>query len=77
MPSISKEREKIKSNNINVHNPKKTIDIKLIKKFAIEQLSYNSILRRILLSEKNNLTIPEFLVKIEMWLKILESEDRK
>lgn len=56
---------------------KKTINIQSLKKYAIDKLPHNSILRNIIQSEKQHLTIPEFLAKTEIWLKLIESESLK
>jgi len=50
------------------------VDIKPLKRFACERLSKSSFLRRILLSESENLTIPEFLAKMDLWLKLFGME---
>jgi hypothetical protein len=71
------KREEMNSNTVNNNNfDKKTVNIKLLKTFASEKLSHNSILRSILLSEKERLTIPEFLAKTEIWIKLLRNEER-
>jgi hypothetical protein len=54
-----------------------TINIRPLKQFAYEELSKSSHLRNILLSEKEILTVSEFLAKMDVWLKVLHSEGGK
>ena len=68
----------INSNNKSLNNfGEKTVNIQLLKQFAYEKLLTSSILRDILLSEKQHLPVSEFLVKTEIWLKLIESEETK
>ncbi len=52
----------------------KTIFIEPLKKFALEQLPNSSSLKTILVLEKDYLTIPEFITKMEIWIKLLNNE---
>jgi len=54
-----------------------TINIRPLKKFAYEKVSKSSHLRNILISEKEILTVSEFLAKMDVWLKVLHSEGEK
>ena len=54
----------------------KSIDIKPLKEFAYN-LPKSSVLREILLSEKDQLTTEEFVSKMEIWLKLLNRDLKK
>lgn len=53
------------------------INIMPLKQFVYEGLSKSSHLRNILLSEKEKLTVSDFLAKMDVWLKVLRSEGEK
>ena len=63
--------------NLEEYHQNATINIMPLKKFAYEELSKSSHLRNILLSEKEILTVSEFLAKMDVWLKVLHSEGEK
>jgi len=46
------------------------INIRKLKYFASIKLPHNSPLREVLLSEKDHLTVDEFLHKLDVWLKL-------
>jgi len=46
------------------------IDIRKLKHFASIKLPHNSPLREVLLSEKDHMTVDEFLHKLDVWLKL-------
>jgi len=48
------------------------VRITLLKEFALERLSQGLLLRDLLLSEPDELSPNEFLVKCEVWLKLLK-----
>lgn len=48
----------------------KRVNICGLKKFAFTELSKDSILREILLSEHDELETSEFIAKSEIWLKL-------
>ena len=48
-----------------------------LKRFAIEKLPKDSILKDLLLMEKEELSSHEFLVKIDLWMKLLSYEGRQ
>jgi hypothetical protein len=50
--------------------PPVKVDIRPLKKFAIEQLPKDSSLYHILLSEKDTMDIDEFICKVEIYLKL-------
>jgi hypothetical protein len=54
-----------------------TINIRPLKQFAYEGLNASPLLRDILLSEKEKLSVSEFLAKMDVWLKVLHSEGEK
>ncbi len=49
------------------------VDIRPLKRFAF-QLPASSPLRSIILSEKDSVTVDEFLVKMDTWLKLSHLE---
>lgn len=58
-------------------NRTKLLDIRPLKAFALQKLSTGSHLREILLREKDMLLVRDFLVKLDVWLKLLEIESSK
>ena len=50
------------------------LDIKRLKEFAFKSLPEDSKLRTIILSEKDEVSVEEFLAKIGIWLKLLALE---
>tara|TARA_B100001971_G_scaffold133594_1_gene123367 strand:- start:948 stop:1166 length:219 start_codon:yes stop_codon:yes gene_type:complete len=53
-----------------------SICIKLLKQFAFEHLVVNNPLREILLSEKDELDVFDFIVKMEIWFRLLSWRDK-
>lgn len=53
---------------------KRKIDIRRIRRFAQERLPIDSPLRDVLLAEKDELSIQDFLAKMDVWLKLLRRE---
>jgi hypothetical protein len=47
-----------------------------LKRFAVEKLSNKPLLKELILSEKDQLGSPEFLAKMEVWLRLFSSEAR-
>lgn len=54
-----------------------SVNIKSLRKFANDKLPWNSILRELLLSESDLMDAEEFLVKMEVWLRLLRIESNK
>lgn len=50
------------------------IDIRSLKEFARQHLPRDSALREIILSDRDVLDAEEFLVKVDVWLKLLRME---
>jgi len=50
------------------------ISTKPLKKFADEKLPNRSLLKKLLVTEKEVLTISEFLTKLDLWVKIFNHE---
>jgi len=50
------------------------IDLQRLKRFATMNLSRTSLLRAVLLSERDRLTAVDFLAKMDVWLKLSELE---
>ena len=53
---------------------RRLVDIRRLKGFASERLGGNSQLKVVLLSEKDHLTVTDFLAKMDIWLKLLNIE---
>jgi hypothetical protein len=54
---------------------KHMLDIKPLKRFALENLPPNSALRAILISEPDFVSVEEFLMKLGIWLKLVRFDD--
>jgi hypothetical protein len=52
-----------------------TVSLIPLKKFATERLAKNSALRDVLLEEKDEITRPEFLAKMTVWLALLKRRE--
>ncbi len=52
------------------------VDIRDLKRFALEKLSSRPILKEIILSENDILGSTEFLVKMQLWQDLLRAESR-
>ena len=63
--------------NLREYHQNAAINIMPLKQFAYEKLSKSSHLRNVLISEKEKLTVSEFLAKMDVWLKVLRSEGGK
>ena len=53
-----------------------TVTIVPLKRFALRKLPQGSALREVLLTEGDSLSPLEFLSKLDIWLKLLEREER-
>lgn len=51
-----------------------TVDIKKLKVFAFEKFSKDCPLRDVLLAERDLLGVHEFLIKLDVWLKLLRRD---
>jgi hypothetical protein len=51
------------------------VDIRVLKRFVKKNLPSNSILRQVILSEQQILYSNDFISKISVWLRILETEE--
>ncbi|MEM2506013.1 MAG: hypothetical protein QXF61_03080 [Nitrososphaeria archaeon] len=49
----------------------KMVDIRSLKHFAFEMLPKEAPLRDLLLTEKDEMLAEEFLIKMEIWFKLL------
>lgn len=54
--------------------PRDQVNLKKLKIFALENLRENSRLRKLLLLDDEELAPEEFLVKLDVWLKLLKME---
>lgn len=59
--------EKLKQNG-------KGVNILPLKEFAMENMKPYRISRNLILTETDVLSVDEFLVKIQVWLKVLDEE---
>ncbi len=50
------------------------IDIRRLKRFAVENLPSYSQLRIVLLSERDQLKVNDFLAKMDIWITLLNLE---
>ena len=50
------------------------VDIRLFKVWASRSLSVSPIIRTMILSDRDVLCVDEFLVKIELWSRLLREE---
>jgi hypothetical protein len=55
----------------------KLVQITRVKRWACSSLPANSTLREVLIQEKENLSIEEFLAKMDVWLKLCLLEGSK
>ena len=54
--------------------PSDKVNLKKLKVFALENLRENSRLRKLLLLEDEELAPEDFVVKLDVWLKLLKME---
>ena len=52
----------------------KAVDIRQLKQFAFSRLRKKHILQKLILTDKDQLSVEEFIIKTEIWLKILDFE---
>ncbi len=52
------------------------VRITVLKEFAGRRFQEDSALRKILVLEKDELEPPEFLYKLQIWIRLLEIESR-
>jgi hypothetical protein len=50
------------------------VNLRELKEFVLTNLPKKSLLRDLILSEKEDVTANEFVVKLDMWLKLLRRE---
>ncbi|MEM4650001.1 MAG: hypothetical protein QXP78_04980 [Candidatus Bathyarchaeia archaeon] len=65
--------ELIQFMQIGVSKSSKRLSIKELKDFVL-RLPKGSVLREVLLLEKDELEVNEFLIKMDVWLKLLKME---
>jgi hypothetical protein len=51
------------------------VSTKGLRRFVLEKLPKKSVLREVVLSEKEELTAEEFIAKMEVWLVLLNHEN--
>ena len=59
------------------NNETKKVNLKPLKKWVEENLPTNSTLRNIILSENDILSSEHFIVKIDVWQKLLRMESHQ
>jgi thermostable 8-oxoguanine DNA glycosylase len=52
----------------------KFVDFRRLKSHVYERLPTNSVLRELILSEKDYMEIEEFLIKLDIYLKLMRRE---
>jgi hypothetical protein len=55
----------------------KIVNIKLLKQFALENLPKKSTLRDIILSEPDQIKASDFIIKMDLWIRLLNLEEGK
>jgi len=55
----------------------KTVNITRLKRFAAEKLPRHSALSDILITEKDEIPLADFLSKLQIWLALLRRRDEK
>jgi hypothetical protein len=53
---------------------KKTVNIQSLKKLVIERFPPSSMVRKIILREKDVITVNAFVQKAEIWLNLVDEE---
>ena len=53
------------------------INIRRLKDFVAEKLPTESSLRYVIIAERDDLRVDEFLLKLEVWMKLLRIENYK
>ncbi|MEM3733276.1 MAG: hypothetical protein QXK81_07225 [Candidatus Bathyarchaeia archaeon] len=59
---------------ISASKSSKRLSMKSLKDFALNNLPKGSVLREVLLMEKDELEVNEFLIKMDVWLKLFKME---
>ena len=52
----------------------KKVDIRTLKEFVRKKFSPSSVVRRIILQEKDIISINSFVAKSEIWLRLVDEE---
>ena len=55
----------------------KKVDIKPLKQFVLDKLPRSSHLREIILVEETNLSVSEFLSKMQVWISLFDLENKR
>ena len=55
----------------------KKVDIKPLKQFVLDKLPRSSHLREIILVEETNLSVSEFLSKMQFWISLFDLENKR
>jgi len=58
-----------------MNNRNKTVNITILKRFALEKLPESSILRESILLENDEIEVKEFLGKLDVWLFLFKKEN--
>lgn len=56
---------------------RKMVNIRSLKDFVTEELPSSSMLRRIVLQEKDSISARSFIVKMGMWIKVMREERQR
>ena len=71
---MTMRNKKVSRTHISETTVRRLVDIGRLKGFASERLGGNSRLKVVLLSERDHLTVTDFLAKMDIWLKLLNIE---
>jgi|TARA_B100000315_G_scaffold237350_1_gene254041 hypothetical protein len=66
--------DKKQSRRIDLIQVSRRVNLRELKEFVLTNLPKKSLLRDLILSEKEDVTANEFVVKLDMWLKLLRRE---
>jgi len=72
--TLEESKELARSQTESVPRGTATLKTSRLKEFAISALPEGSALRNVLLSERDEVDVDEFIVKIDIWLKLLRME---
>jgi len=75
--SEEEEARSAKSGPAPINLEKRTIDLRLLKNFVSSELPPSSMLRRIILQEKDSISAMSFLEKMDIWLQLAREEKSK
>lgn len=72
--TLEESKELARSQTENVSRGTPTLKTSRLKEFAISALPEGSALRNVLLSERDEVDVDEFVAKMDVWLRLLRME---